>query len=218
MPATFTPELTFGQWASGMLTPGDGAPPYRTIRPSSGVTPTTPLFVWLGDTLSSAPALPGSPVGATYLNFNESTFVTRGGLKMRAAAGFGSNADFASAPYAAIGNIFQRIEFELEAGNWQIGVIAQGDAAGSGTLKLIDDPAGAATERYSFAMPTGASRLIDTDGTEYTNPATAVESAITNLSYASPILITNLGGGVGILRITSSTSTLRVSAVALIKL
>lgn len=176
--------------------------------------PSAPRFVWLGQSLSAAPSLTGAPAGATYLNFNESTFVTRGGLKMRAAAAFGLNSGFASAPYAAIENTFQRIEFELAAGNWEAAVIVQGDASNSGTLKLIDDPAGAANERYSFVMPVGASRLIDTDGTQHTTAGTAVANAFANLTYV-PVTISNLGSGVGLLRITSPASTLYVSAIAL---
>lgn len=34
---TFTPELTFGPWASGIMT--EGSYSYRTLQAASGVTP-----------------------------------------------------------------------------------------------------------------------------------------------------------------------------------
>jgi hypothetical protein len=46
MPDVFTPEVTYGPWAVGMLTPEAGGPSYRTILLSSGggSTPTAPVL------------------------------------------------------------------------------------------------------------------------------------------------------------------------------
>ncbi len=174
-------------------------------------------FVFLGASLSGAPALSGTPAGATYLNSSETSFVTRGGVKMRArpAVGFSVNSGAFGLPYWGINDsVNHGIEFELAAGTWEIGFIAVTDTGGGGPVSFVDDPAGAANVRYSYTLPAASLRVLDTDGTAYTTTGTAFSDAVNNLTYAS-VTISNLGGGLGLLRVIGSGTFPLLSAIAL---
>jgi len=176
-------------------------------------------FVWLGSSLSAAPAITGAPPGATYLNSSETSFVTRGGAKMRAiGAGFANNErpDVFGLPYWGMDNVFHGVEFELAAGTWEIAFLAVGDASAGGTVSAVNDPAGAANVRYSFLVPsTSPVRIVDTDGTVYTDQPTGATDALNNLTFVGPITVTDLGGGLGRLRFTGTAPFTVLSAIAL---
>lgn len=176
-------------------------------------------FVWLGNSFTAAPALPGAPPSAVWLNANETSYLTRGGIRMRAVgAAFTTNASgFASMPLWGVSNAFQGAIFELDAGVWDVGVLVITDGSSGGTLSLIDNPAGAATVRYSRFFPTSATRVNDTDGTSWTDPATAVADAVNNLTFV-PVTITDLGGGKGVLWARGTTPMTLLAAVGLRKL
>lgn len=173
-------------------------------------------FVWLGGGLTGAPAISGAPATATYLNASETSFVTRGGVKMRAiGAFFTSDAGFAGLPYWGVTGSSNGVEFELAAGSWEIGFLGVADGNAVGTYTVVDDPAGAANVRYTYSFASGALRVIDTDGTGYTNTATGPADAINNLTFISPVTVTDLGGGVGRLRFNGSAPFVILSAVAI---
>ncbi len=175
-------------------------------------------FVWLQQSGSGAPSVSGAPAGATYLNVTETSFVTRAGIKMRAiGAGFTNNSSVFGIPLWGLDNaIAKGVEFELAAGSWEIAFLAITDGGSGGLLSVIDDPAGAATTRYSYNIPTVAPvRVVDTDGTTYTSTGTAATDAINNLTFTSPITVTDLGGGVGRLRFNGAAPYVLISAIAL---
>lgn len=181
--------------------------------------PVIGAFVWLGQSLSAAPALSGSPAGATYLNVTETTNVTRGGVTMRSVnSGISSANDFffATTPGWVVSNNTQGPDFTLPAGSWEFAVIfATGTSGGygAGTLTIVDDPAGAATVRQSIALDlTGIIGLMDTDGTTYTNVGSAVADAVNNLTYV-PVTVTDIGGGNGLVRVY--TDGFAIAAIAL---
>ena len=176
-------------------------------------------FVWLGSSLSAPLGISGEPAGATYLNASETSYVTRGGLKMRSrGAGFANNATpgVFGLSYWGLNNVFNGLEFELDAGNWEIGIIGPTDSGSYGTFSVTDDPNGAANLRYSYAIPSGSLRVVDTDGTGFTGTGAAT-NAINNLTFVS-VPVSNLGGtGKGLVRITGTAPYTLLSAVALRK-
>jgi hypothetical protein len=181
--------------------------------------PLASSFVWLGASLTGAPALTGSPPGATYLNGSETTNVTRAGITMRSrSAGVTAynSGLFANTPGWLLGNVFNTALFQIAAGNWEFGFIAAFSGTGSGTVKIIDDPDGAATERQSLALSAIAASLIDTDNTRYTNASLAVADAVNNLTFV-PVTVSNLGGGTGLVRVQSADSII-LNAIALRRL
>lgn len=175
-------------------------------------------FVWLGASLTGAPALDGSPLGAVHLNWTETANVTRGGVTMRGTAGNAYNDSwFADMPAWTMGSpAFHNIYFELAAGNWEVAFLTCSSPFGgglSGTVQMIDDPAGAATVRQTCAVSASGTVMVDTDDTEYTNQLTGIQDAVNNLTFL-PVTITDIGGGNGLLRITVSSGSLQMNAVA----
>lgn len=179
--------------------------------------PLASTFIWLvNDNEASALALTGSPAGATYLKASEGTFVTRDGLEMRArgAPTAGNNGGFADVPYWLSTGAFSAIEIKPTPGNWEIAFIISGNGSGN-TFTVIDDPDGAANTRVSTSLPTtSGSSLSDTDGTEYTNASTAVAGAVNNLTF-TPVLVTDAGGGAGLIRAYTSGGGAYISAIAI---
>lgn len=174
-------------------------------------------FVWLVDTdETSALALPGSPVGATYLKASETTYQTRSGVKVRALTPlFGNNSSgFAGTPFVSSANAFSSVEFGIAPGNWEIGIIVSGNPAGN-TLTVIDDPDGTPSTEVSLALAARAgASLSDTDGTEYTNASTAVADAVNNLTFV-PVTVTDAGGGEGRVRVYCSGSAANLCAICI---
>lgn len=181
-----------------------------------GATATT--FIWLGSTLTGAPALSGSPAGAVHLNVSETSNVTRGGVTMRSVnlgpfAGNNSGAD--GVPQWQIGNSFQGVRFELRAGNWEFAVIASSASFGggvSGTVTIKDDPAGANVTKQSLPFSGTGIMLADTDNSRFANPGTMLADAVGALSYA-PVTVSDLGGGNGAVQLYADGTN--VSAIAL---
>lgn len=177
----------------------------------------SPTYVWLGNTLSAAPALSGVPAGSTYLNASETTYVTRNGIKMLSvsAGTFADNSGgFASVPRWQQANAFGAAQFELAAGTWQVGIIMSGAGTGNNLL-MVDDPLGAATTRQNITLTGQASSLSDTDGTVYTNAGTSIAGVVGAMTLV-PAQVTNLGGGVGVLRVYANGTGAFISAVALL--
>lgn len=173
-------------------------------------------FVWLVNSLSAAPSLPGAPTQSTYLRPVDTSWVTRGGVKMRSVSAGTTASDsggFASVPWWLHANAFNSAEFELAAGSWEVGFITSG--ANSGTLNMVDNPAGAGIVRQAITLVGQALSISDTDDTRYTTGPTAVSEAVSNLTFV-PVTVSNIGGGVGVLRvfINSGTGAL-LSAIAL---
>lgn len=159
-------------------------------------------LVWLVSDLNAAPALTGSPASATYLRPADTAWVTRGGVKMRSVGGgttATNNGGFAGVPWWLHTSVFNAAEFELPVGNWEVGIVLSGANSG-GQVLMIDNPTGAANVRQTLSAAGQASSLSDTDGTIYTNAATAVGDVINNMTYV-PVTITNAGTGVGVLRV-----------------
>lgn len=177
----------------------------------------TANFIWLGGSLSGAPAISGAPATATYLNVTDTSFVTRAGVKMRTiGAGFSQNAGAFGLPYMGFAsNVGNGVEFELAAGSWEIAFLGIVDAGGGGTVTAVDDPAGLANIRYSYTMASASLRIVDTDGTSYTNTITGPTDAINNLTFTSPITVSDLGGGIGRLRFNGTAPFTLLSAIAL---
>jgi hypothetical protein len=171
-------------------------------RGGSGGGLAEPTYVWLGNTLAAAPALSGVPAGSTYLNPTETTYVTRGGLKMRSNGGgttAGNSGVFANAPFWVSASQFNAADFEVAAGTWQVGIIMSGAGLG-GTLTMVDDPAGAANVRQSIALVGSANTLSDTDGTTYGTAGTAIAGVVAGMTLV-PVTVSNLGSGVGVMRV-----------------
>lgn len=180
-------------------------------------------FVWLGSSLSAAPAITGAPAGATYLNGSETSFVTRGGLTMRSInpPGFASNVNPAvfGLPYWGIANTFAGVEFEIaDLGSWEIGVLGLTDTGAGGLFQVYDYPGGVPTLRYSYTFPNASLRVLDTDGTAYTNPTTAAQDALNNLTFV-PITVSEdvAASGKGRLRIVGGAPFVLISGLALRK-
>lgn len=176
-------------------------------------------FVWLGESLSGAPALAGAPVNAVHLNRTETSNVTRGGVTMRSrGGGGGGNAGlFANMPYIATDNVFNGVLLELPAGSWEIAIIAGSFSWGggiSGTVKIIDDPTGAAIERQSRALSGSGMLLVDTDNTAYTTPSTAIADAVNNLTYV-PVTVSDRGSGIGLVQVHGTGGAVNLAAIAL---
>lgn len=175
-------------------------------------------FIWLGSTLSGAPALPGSPPSAVHLNAGETANVTRGGVTMRSTASFPPTSDsggFASTPFWQLSGTSVGIRFELPAGSWELAVIAtQTFGNNSGTVQIIDDPAGTAIIRQTLPLSFNGGLLGDTDGTTYTNAATALADCVNNLTYV-PLTVTDLGSGTGVVKVQMGAGLLNITAVAL---
>lgn len=188
------------------------------MKSSEGGAPAPPTVIWLGDSLTAAPALSGAPAGATYLNDHETTQLTRGGITMRArGAGVAyNNALFASAPGWVVGNQFQGLELTLAAGAWQIGIVAGSMSWGggvSGTVFIVDNPAGAATVRQTLPLSGSGSLFLDTDGTAFTNAGTAIADVFGALTLV-PVTVSNLGGGNGLVHIYGSGAAMQIAAIA----
>lgn len=185
-------------------------------RAGGGGAAVAPTYVWLGGTLAAAPALSGVPAGSTYLNASETTYVTRNGIKMLSVSAGTATSDsggFASTPWWQQANAFGAAQFELAAGTWQVGIIMNGVGTGNNLL-MVDDPLGAATTRQSIALTGSASSLSDTDGTVYSTAGTAIAGVVGAMTLV-PALVTNLGGGVGVLRVYANGTGAQISAVAL---
>lgn len=175
-------------------------------------------FVWLVNTLTAAPNLPGSPAGAVHLRVSETSNVTRGGVTMRSVS-IGSPASdsdgFANVPRWGINNVFQGARFELPAGNWEFAVIAASASFGggiSGSVFIVDDPAGTANVRQTLVLAGSGALLIDTDNTAYTTASTAVGDAVNNLTYV-PVSVSDRGGGSGVVQLYSNGAY--IAAIAL---
>lgn len=178
----------------------------------------SPTYVWLGESLTAAPALSGVPVNSTYLNRTETSYVTRNGVKMLSIAS-GTTATnsggFASVPWWLQTNVFNAAQFELAAGTWQVGIIGNGNLTGN-TLKIIDNPLGTPVERQSIALTGALNSLSDTDGTTYTNAGTAIAGVVAGMTLV-PVIVTNTGGGVGTIRVyAEGPGTATISAIALL--
>lgn len=195
---------------------GLGLTPNMAARSSAGGGVVAPTYVWLGNTLAAAPALSGVPAGSTYLNVSDAAYVTRNGIKMlsvSAGTSASDNAGFASTPWWLQATAFNAVQFELTAGTWQVGIIMNGVGTGNNLL-MVDDPLGAATTRQSIALTGSASSLSDTDGTVYSTAGTAIAGVVGAMTLV-PALVTNLGGGVGVLRVYANGTGAQISAVAL---
>jgi hypothetical protein len=189
--------------------------------------PAVGAFIWLVDAATSAPSLSGSPAGATYLKISETSNVTRAGITMRSRNGGANAYDASGSMFAAVpawrtGGAFDGVDLLLAAGNWQIAPLLTSFGYGggiNGNLLLVNDPAGAATVLHNITFDSTADKLLMTvDGVEYTNEPTAVAEAVNGLASLS-VTVTDLGGGVGRLRIRGggSPDALYIAAVGVLQ-
>jgi hypothetical protein len=194
-----------------------------TLTIGNDDAPVLGAFVWLSESMSGPPALAGVPAGSVHLHRTETTNVTRGGITMRSrGGGAGYNVGnsppmFADVPAILTDSVFSGALFVLPAGSWEVAIIAAAFAFGSGingTLRMIDDPNGAANVRQSVALAASGALLMDTDGTEYRTSSTAIASAVNNLTYL-PVTITDLGGGTGLLQVHGASGGMNIAAIAL---
>jgi hypothetical protein len=177
-------------------------------------------FVWLTNTIT-APALTGAPPSATYLKVSETADVTRSGITMK-SRGSGNtaydNTLFAGTPGFLHNNSFNGVDFTLAAGNWEVALIAGAFPFGggiSGSVRLVDDPNGAANVRQTVTYATSGAHLAASDGTTtFTDSATAVFDAVNNLVWL-PATVSNLGSGTGLLRLQGNTGEVNIVAIAL---
>jgi hypothetical protein len=173
-------------------------------------------FVWLGSTLTAAPALSGSPAGATYLNASETTNVTRGGITMRSVSSgppVSDNTGFASTPFWQIGNSFQGARFEIPAGNWEFAFIATAAFGGiSGTVTIRDLTASVDRQTVVLSSAAGA-LLLDTAENEYTTSSTAVADAVGAPLPYLPVTVADAGSGTGVIQLYANG--VNISAIAL---
>ncbi len=181
--------------------------------------PVASAFVWLGASLTGAPALSGSPSSAVHLNVTETSNVTRAGITMRSRSGGATAYDnglFANVPAFLTDNAFNGALFVLPAGNWEFGFIAASASWGggiSGTVRIVDDPSGAANVRQSAALSGSGALLMDSDGTNFTG-GTAIADAVNNLTYL-PVTVTDIGGGNGLVQIHGTSGAVQLAAVSL---
>lgn len=187
------------------------------VRPNRrAVALPSATYVWLGATLAAAPALGGVPAGSTFINTSDTAYVTRNGVKMLSVSGgtaSSNNAGFASVPWWQQSSAFGAVQFELPAGTAQIGFIMSGAGAGNNML-MVDDPLGAAMVRQSIALAGAANSLSNTSGTTYPTAGTAIANAVAGMTFV-PVQVTNLGGGVGVVRVYANGAGALISAIAL---
>ena len=195
-----------------------------TLTITNDDAPVISAFIWLVDTLTAAPSLPGAPAGGVHLRKTETTNVTRGGVTMRSRSSGTTATDsggFASTPWWLSGSAFAAFEATLAPGNWEVAPIFQGNNSGA-QLLMIDNPdatgGGSATTRQTLTLAsTASSSLSVNDGTtttQFTNASTAVAEAVAALPFL-PVTITDAGGGNGLLRIHGTSPGATVVAIAI---
>jgi hypothetical protein len=184
---------------------------------AGGGAPAAPLYVWLGESLAAAPALSGVPANSTYLNRTESTFVTRGGIEMRSpftGTTASNSGGFASVPTWVQGSAFNSAEFRVPSGTWQVGFIMN-NATSSANMLMIDNPAGVNVTRQTIALTGLASSLSNTSGTTYTAVGTAVADVVAGMTLV-PVIVSNAGGGLGIMRLYANGTSTSIAAFVLL--
>jgi hypothetical protein len=177
-------------------------------------------FIFLGLSLTGAPAIAGAPLGAVHLNENETTNVTRGGVTMRSRSSQTAynGGLFADLPGFFTANKFSGVLLDLPAGSWEVGFISASAGFGGGvadSVLMVDDPLGAEALRRTQAISASGTVLVDTDNTAYTSVSTALADAIDNLTYVA-VTVSDLGGtGRGLLQLHGTGGGVNLCAVAI---